>query len=57
MKNKEKFVLIKIISLLIIFVVVLIPVNSLSIKVLALNEDSIAITTTPPSYDNKFEIL
>ena len=57
MKNKEEFVLIKIISSLIIFVVVLIPVNSLSIKVLALNEDSIAITTTPPSYDNKFEIL
>ena len=57
MKNKEKFVLIKIILSLIIFVLVLIWVNSLSIKVLALNEDSIAITTTPPSYDNKFEIL
>ena len=57
MKSKEEFVLIKIILSLIIFVLVLIWVNSLSIKVLALNEDSIAITTTPPSYDNKFEIL
>ncbi len=48
MKRKEEFTSIKMISL-IIFVLVLILINSLSINVLALNEDS--VTTTPP-YDN-----
>lgn len=48
MKRKEEFASIKMISL-IIFVLVLILINSLSINVLALNEDS--VTTTPP-YDN-----
>ena len=49
MKRKEEFTSIKMISL-IIFVLVLILINSLSIKVLALNEDS--VTTTSP-YDNE----
>ena len=49
MKRKEEFESIKMISL-IIFVLVLILINSLSIKVLALNEDS--VTTTSP-YDNE----
>jgi hypothetical protein len=49
MKRKEEFASIKIISL-IIFVLVLILINSLSINVLALNEDS--ATTTPP-YDSE----
>lgn len=50
MKRKEEFTSIKMISL-IIFVLVLILINSLSIHVLALNEDS-ATTTTPP-YDSE----
>ena len=49
MKRKEEFASIKMISL-IIFVLVLILINSLSINVLALNEDS--ATTTPP-YDSE----
>ena len=49
MKRKEEFTSIKMISL-IIFVLVLILINSLSINVLALNEDS--ATTTPP-YDSE----
>ena len=49
MKRKEEFESIKMISL-IIFVLVLILINSLSINVLALNEDS--VTTTSP-YDNE----
>jgi hypothetical protein len=49
MKRKEEFASIKMISL-IIFVLVLILINSLSTKVLALNEDS--VTTTPP-YDSE----
>lgn len=49
MKRKEEFTSIKMISL-IIFVLVLILINSLSIPVLALNEDS--ATTTPP-YDSE----
>jgi len=49
MKMKEEFTSIKMISL-IIFVLVLILINSLSIRVLALNEDS--ATTTPP-YDSE----
>lgn len=49
MKMKEEFTSIKMISL-IIFVLVLILINSLSIHVLALNEDS--ATTTPP-YDSE----
>jgi len=49
MKRKEDFESIKMISL-IIFVLVLILINSLSIRVLALNEDS--VTTTSP-YDNE----
>ena len=49
MKMKEEFTPIKMISL-IIFVLVLILINSLSIYVLALNEDS--ATTTPP-YDSE----
>lgn len=49
MKRKEEFTSIKMISL-IIFVLVLILINSLSIHVLALNEDS--ATTTPP-YDSE----
>jgi|GEM_PF-1001681 len=49
MKRKEEFESIKMISL-IIFVLVLILINSLSIRVLALNEDS--VTTTSP-YDNE----
>jgi hypothetical protein len=48
MKKKEEFAFIKLISL-IIFVLVLISINSLSIKVLALTEDP--ITNTP--YDNE----
>jgi CBS-domain-containing membrane protein len=50
MKRKEEFTSIKMISL-IIFVLVLILINSLSIHVLALNEDS--ATTTPPPYDSE----
>ena len=50
MKRKEEFTSIKMISL-IIFVLVLILINSLSIHVLALNEDS--ATTTPPLYDSE----
>jgi hypothetical protein len=49
MKMKEEFASIKMISL-IIFVLVLSLINSLSSKVLALNEDS--VTTTPP-YDSE----
>ena len=49
MKRKEEFASIKMISL-IICVLVLILINSLSIRVLALNEDS--VTTTSP-YDNE----
>jgi hypothetical protein len=49
MKRKEEFESIKMISL-IIFILVLILINSLSIKILALNEDS--VTTTSP-YDNE----
>ena len=46
MTSKEEFVFIKIISLLIIiFVLVFISINSLSIKVLALNKDSVTIPT------------
>ena len=45
MKRKEEFTSIKMISL-IIFVLVLILINSLSSKVLALNEDSVTTTTT-----------
>ena len=51
MKKREEFALIKMTSL-IIFVLVLILTNSLSIKVLALNEDSVTTTTIPP-YDNE----
>ena len=49
MKRKEEFASIKMISL-IICVLVLILINSISINVLALNEDS--VTTTPP-YDSE----
>ena len=49
MKRKEEFTSIKMISL-IIFVLVLSLINSLSIHVLALNEDS--ANTTPP-YDSE----
>jgi hypothetical protein len=48
MKKKEEFAFIKLISL-IIFVLVLISINSLSIKVLALTEDP----TTNTPYDNE----
>lgn len=51
MKKREEFEFIKMISL-IIFILVLILTNSLSIKVLALNEDSVTTTTIPP-YDNE----
>lgn len=52
MTSKEEFVFIKIISLLIIiFVLVFISINSLSIKVLALNKDSVTIPTLV--YDNE----
>ena len=52
MKMKEEFASIKMISL-IIFVLVLILINSLSSKVLALNEDSVTtITTSSPPYDS-----
>lgn len=51
MKKREEFEFIKMISL-IIFILVLILTNSLSIKVLALNEDSVT-TTTIPLYDNE----
>lgn len=51
MKSKEEFVFIKMRSSLKIFVLVLILINSLSIKVLALNENS--VNTTPPPYDNE----
>ncbi len=51
MKKREEFALIKMTSL-IIFVLVLILTNSLSIKALALNEDSVTTTTIPP-YDNE----
>lgn len=50
MKRKEEFTSIKMISL-IIFVLVLILINSLSSKVLALNEDS--VNTTSPPYDSE----
>src|SRR5918999_1743673 len=54
MKMKEEFAPIKMISL-IIFVLVLILINSLSSKVLALNEDSVTTTTTTTtsSYDSE----
>jgi CBS-domain-containing membrane protein len=52
MKSKEEFGFIKMISL-IIFSLVLILTNSLSIIVLALNEDSVTTTTTIPLYDNE----
>ena len=52
MKMKEEFASIKMISL-IIFVLVLILINSLSSKVLALNEDSVTTTTTSPPYDSE----
>ena len=53
MKMKEEFASIKMISL-IIFVLVLILINSLSSKVLALNEDSVTtITTSSPPYDSE----
>lgn len=51
MKSKEEFVFIKMRSSLKIFVLVLILINSLSIKVLALNENS--VNTTSPPYDNE----
>lgn len=51
MKSKEEFVFIKMRSSLKIFVLVLILINSLSIKVLALNENS--VDTTSPPYDNE----
>ncbi len=51
MKMKEEFASIKMISL-IIFVLVLILINSLSSKVLALNEDSVTTTSSPP-YDSE----
>jgi hypothetical protein len=51
MKKREEFEFIKMISL-IIFILVLILTNSLSIKVLALNEVSVT-TTTIPLYDNE----
>ena len=51
---KEEFAPIKMISL-IIFILVLILINSLSSKVLALNEDSVTTTTTTTtsSYDSE----
>jgi hypothetical protein len=54
MKMKEEFAPIKMISL-IIFILVLILINSLSSKVLALNEDSVTTTTTTTtsSYDSE----
>jgi CBS-domain-containing membrane protein len=51
MKSKEEFVFIKMRSSLNIFVLVLILINSLYIKVLALNENS--VNTTSPHYDNE----
>ncbi len=51
MKSKEEFVFIKMRSSLKIFVLVLILINSLYIKVLALNENS--VNTTSPHYDNE----
>ncbi len=48
-KEEEEFESIKMISL-IIFVLILILINSISIKVLALNEDSL---TPLPQYDNE----
>jgi hypothetical protein len=48
-KKEEEFESIKMISL-IIFVLILILINSISIKVLALNEDSL---TPLPQYDNE----
>src|SRR5688500_5290616 len=52
MKMKEEFASIKMISL-IIFVLVLILINSLSSKVLALNEDSVTTIITTSPYDSE----
>ena len=51
MKSKDELVFIKMSSTLKIFVLVLFLLISLSIKVLALNENS--VNTTPPPYDNE----
>jgi hypothetical protein len=49
MKNKEGYVLVKMISLIIFFVLVLSFINSIFIKILALNDNSV---TTITLYDN-----
>ena len=51
-KKEEEFESIKMISL-IIFVLVLILINSFSSKVLALNEDSVTTTISTTSYDSE----
>ncbi len=49
MKNKEEFVVVKMISLIIFFVLALIFINSIFIKILALNEKYVNTITF---YDN-----